>query len=119
LETAKAVFGQADAQLSGIFDLIKSDNEITIVYHFYTSEPKDIDDDIGIEMGPKIKAFYQKYKTLDRVLFNVEVIRSGLDSDWKPYCAFRMTRKIIEETNWTEILDKDLFKAAENLTYVE
>jgi hypothetical protein len=119
MDTVSAVLGKAEAEKSGIFDLAKTDHELQVVYHFYTLEMKDIDDDIGVEMGPKIKDLYKKFKIIDRVVFAVQVSHPDTLSEWKPYCFFVMTRKVIRETNWTDLLDTDFFKVVQELKYVE
>jgi hypothetical protein len=113
------VLGKADAENSGVFDVVRGDTEYWIVYHFYTPEAKDIDDDIGIDIAPKIQALYQKFKSLDRVHFVVDVFHAGLSVDWAPYCSFVTTRKIIDETDWTNFLAADFFKAVLELNHVE
>ncbi len=111
------VMGKAGAQHSGIFDLTQSEGELFIVYHFYTIEQKDIDDDVGVEIGPKIRDLYKKFKTLDHVYFDVDVWRSGVDSDWTSYCHFLMTRAVFDKTNWTGVLDTEFFKTVLDLKY--
>lgn len=119
VDTLSAVLGKAEAEKSGIFDLDKTDNEVQVVYHFYTPEMKDIDDDIGVDMGPKIKALFKKFNTIDRVVFAVQVSHPNTSEEWKPYCSFVMTRKVIKETNWTNLLDADFFQVVQELKYVE
>ena len=111
------VLGKAQAENSGVFDLVKGDTEYWVVYHFYTPEAKDIDDDIGMDMAPKIQALFNKYKTLDRVHFVVHVFHAGSSTEWAPYCSFVLTRKVINETDWTKLLAVDFFKAVLELKY--
>ena len=119
LDTISAVLGKPEAEKSGIFDLGKSENELQIVYHFYTPEPKDIDDDIGADLASKIQELYKKFKTVDRVAFAIHVFHAGLSVEWKPYCTFVMTRKVINETNWTDLLATEFFKVVLELKYAE
>jgi len=114
-----SVLGKAEADHSGAFDMTIGDNELWIVYHFYTPEIQDIDDDIGVDMAPKIKELYKTFKTLDRVVFVVHVSHPDSIPEWKPYCAFVMTRKVIKETNWTDLLDRDFFKVVQELRYAQ
>jgi hypothetical protein len=119
LDTVAEVLGKAEAEKSGIFDLVPGEKELTVLYHFYTPEQKDIDDDIGRDIAPKIKALFKKFNSLDRVVFDIRVMRSGLDTDWTPYCSFVLTRKTFNETNWADLLDSDFFKVVEALTYAK
>jgi len=114
-----AVLGKAEAEHSGVFDMTIGDNELWIVYHFYTPEIQDINDDIGTDMAPKIKELYKTFKTLDRVVFVVQVSHPDSPMEWKPYCAFVMTRKVIKETNWTDLLDRDFFQVVQELKYAQ
>jgi len=117
VDSIAAVMGKPEADKSGIFDLGKGENEVQIIYHFYTTEPKDIDDDIGREMGPKIRDLYKKFKKIDRVEFLISILDPDKHVDWVPYCTFVLTRKVINETDWTKLLDDDFFKVVQELKY--
>lgn len=117
LEKIQAIMGKPGPRHSGAFDVTEADNEYFIVYHFYTMEVEDIDDDIGLDMAPKIRDLYAKVKRLDRVIFDVDVWREGFDPEWTSYCHFLITRKTIEESGWTAALDKDLLKMVLDLNY--
>jgi hypothetical protein len=119
LEEVQAIMGKSEPRHSGVFDIYESDNEYFIIYHFYTTEVEDIDDDIGIELAPKVRALYAKVKHLDRVIFDVDVWREGQDPIWTNYCHFLMTRQVFEKTEWTSVLDKDFFKIVLDLNYSE
>jgi hypothetical protein len=112
------ILGKAGAEKSGIFDLVRGDTEFWLVYQFYTPEAKDIDDDIGMDLGPKIQALYKKFKTLDRIHFVVDVFYAGSSVDWKPYCSFVMTRKVFNETDWANLLSGELFRVVLELKHV-
>jgi len=119
VEAVQAVMGKAGVRQSGVFDVSASENEYFVVYHFSTREVQDLDDDIGIEMAPKIKELYAKFKSLDRVIFDVDVWREGLDPEWISYCHFLMTRQVYDKTAWTSVLDKEFFKVVLDLNYNE
>ena len=117
VDSVAAVLGRPEAEKSGVFDLGKGENEVQVIYHFYTMEPKDIDDDIGREMGPKLREFYKKFKKIDRVEFLVNILDPDKRVDWVPYCSFVLTRKVMNETDWTKLLDDDFFKVVQELKY--
>jgi len=119
LEKIQAIMGKPGPRHSGAFDVTEAENEYFIVYHFYTTQVEDIDDDIGLDMAPKIRDLYAKVKRLDRVIFDVDVWREGVDPEWASYCHFLMTRKTIEKSGWTAALDKDLLKMVLDLNYNE
>jgi len=117
IQTLSTVLGKAEAEHSGIFDLTKGDNELWIIYHFYTPEMSDIDDDIGVEMAPKIQELYKKFKDIDRTVFVVQVSHPDSPLEWQPYCSFVMTRKVARETNWGNLLAAELFKICQDIQY--
>jgi hypothetical protein len=117
IQTLSTILGKAEADHSGIFDLTKGDNELWIVYHFYTPEMSDIDDDIGVEMAPKIEELYKKFKDIDRTVFVVQVSHPDSPLEWEPYCSFVMTRKVAKETDWGNLLAAELFKICQDIQY--
>jgi hypothetical protein len=117
VDSVAAVMGKAGADKSGVFDVGKGERDVQIIYHFYTTEPKDIDDDIGREMGPKIRDLYKKFKTIHRVEFLINILDPDKHVDWVPYCTFAITRKVMDETDWTKLLDDDFFKVVQELKY--
>jgi uncharacterized protein YcfL len=119
IDSVSAVMGKAQTQVSGVFDVNQADTELQIVYHFYTDQMSDIDDDIGVDLAPKIREFYRTFKTIDRVVFSVEVSHPTTLDVWTPYCSFATTRQLIEETDWTNLLAADFFKVVLELKYAE
>jgi hypothetical protein len=119
LAAVSAVLGRAEDQTSGLFDLDQADGELQISYHFYTDQMSEINDDIGVEMAPKIRELYRTFKTIDRIVFSVQVAHPTSLQEWKPYCSFATTRKLIEETDWTNLLAADFFKVVLELKYAE
>jgi hypothetical protein len=119
LETLSSVLGKAEAENSGIFDLTKSENELTVTYHFYEARTRGMEERFGPDLAPKIQALYKKFKTIDRVAFKVDVFARRDAIEWRPYCSFVTTRKLMDETNWTNLLLKDFFKVVLELKFVD
>jgi hypothetical protein len=119
LASVTPVLGKAEGEKSGLFDLEKAGVELQVSYHFYTTETSDINDDIGAEIAPKIRELYKKFKTIDRIVFSVQVPRPASLDQWKSYCSFATTRKIIEETDWTNLLATDFFRVVLDLKITE
>jgi len=119
LEALYGILGKAEAENSGIFDLSKGENEMIVTYHFYEARKKGMEDRIGPDMAPKIQALYRKFKSIDRVVFKVDVFERRDVIEWRPYCSFATTRRLIDETNWTSLLLKDFFKVVLELKYAE
>jgi hypothetical protein len=118
-EALSAVLGKAEAENSGVFDVAKGENELVVTYHFYEARKRGLEDRLGPDMAPKIQALYRKFKTIDRVLFKVDIFERRDDIVWRPYCSFVTTRKLIDETNWTSLLLKEFFKVVLELKYAE
>jgi hypothetical protein len=119
LEGLYGILGQGEAENSGIVDLAKSETELIVTYHFYEARKKGLEDRIGPDMAPKIQALYRKIRTIDRVVFKVDVFERRDVLEWRPYCTFVTTRRLIDETNWTSFLLKDFFKVVLELKYAE
>jgi hypothetical protein len=51
-----------------------------------------------------------KFKTLDRVVFQVTVNNPGAPGEWKAYADFTVNRKMIDELEWSGILAADFFQ---------
>ena len=110
VDTLAAVLGKSQDANSGISELSKTPEGLVINYHLYLPEQKDFDALIGADLAPKIQKLYRTFKTIDRVTFNVETGVMADPPSLQPYCSFEMTRRIYEETNWTNLLARDLFK---------
>ena len=119
LEALYGILGKGEAENSGIVDLAKGENELVVTYHFYEARKKGLEERIGPDMAPKIQALYRKFKSIDRVVFKVDVFERRDVIEWRNYCSFATTRRLIAETNWTSLLLKDFFKVVLELKYAE
>jgi hypothetical protein len=120
MDMAAAVLGKAEAENSGIFELGKRDEELRITYHFYRlHNRRGMEEFMGPDLAPKIQALYKKFPFIDRMFFEVDAFTRADGLQWKPYCTFVTTRKMIQETNWTDLLAKDFFKVVLDLKYAE
>ncbi len=112
------IFGQASAERSGISDVSQTQEQLLINYHFYISDLSQFDAELGIDLAPKIQKFYEEFKRPDRIAFDIYVPTSG-EELWRQYASFFVTRKLIEETNWTEILTSDFLRVVEGFRYYD
>jgi hypothetical protein len=106
------IFGEARGVQSGIADLLQTDEEIEVTYHFYTAMAGDVDKEIGLNLAPKIREFYGKFGEVDRVKFGIYVPSTEEETGWELYVSFVLTRKLVNETEWSKLLDEDLLKIA-------
>jgi len=111
-----SVLGKAEAQNSGVFDVQKGVEETLVVYHYYATDLGSFDKDFGQALAPKLRELYKKLKDIDRVAFDVFIPSEGVEP-WRPYVHFTVTRKIMEETDWTKLLDVDFFQTVLDLKY--
>jgi hypothetical protein len=118
LSTFYSIFGEAEGTTSGVSEVGQTDNGILISYHFYVEDLSDFESEIGLDLAPKIKEFYKKIEEADRVDFTIYVPQMD-ELLWKPYVSFAVTRKLIDETDWTEFLDTELLEAVLDVKYYE
>lgn len=112
------IFGESTETQSGISDLSQSQEEILISYNLYIADMSKFDEEIGTDMAPKIQKFYEEFKTPDRVAFRVYVPGSG-EEPWRQYVFFVVTRKLVEQTEWTDLLAIEFLRVVEEVKYYE
>jgi hypothetical protein len=106
------VFGEAKDMNPGLDDFTQSDTEIILSYHLYLADWSNADAEIARDLAPKIRRLYGHFASVDRASFEVSLPDSASPGDWKPYVAFVLTRKIVKETGWSDLLDADLLAVA-------
>ena len=106
------VFGEARDAASGLADFTQSDTEIILSYHLYLIDRTNVDAEIARDLAPKIRKLYGHFGSVDRAGFEVSLPDPSSPDDWKPYVSFALTRKIIKEVGWSDLLDTDLLSAA-------
>lgn len=106
------VFGEAKDAASGLADFTQSDAEIILSYHLYFTDRSNADAEIARDLAPKIRRLYGHFASVDRANFEVSLPDLASPDEWKPYVSFVMTRKIVKETGWSDLLDTDLLGAA-------
>ncbi len=110
VETLTSVLGKAEDAASGVLDVTGGATEVIVTYRYYDLDLKNYDEDMVNEMTPKIEALYKKFKSLDRVVFHVITNNPITLGEWKPFVNFTLTRKIVQEIQWSGILARDFFK---------
>jgi len=106
------VLGEARDTSSGLADFTQSDEEIILSYHLYLTDRTNADQEIARDLAPKIRKLYGHFRTVDRVSFEVSLPDPSSAVDWNPYVSFVMTRKLVKETGWSDLLDTDLLSVA-------
>jgi hypothetical protein len=112
LATLTPVFGRAQDTESGLADFTQSDTEIVLSYHLYLTELTDPDAEIARDLAPKIRKLYGHFPRVDWVSFEIFLPDQSAPNDWNLYVSFALTRRIVRETGWSDLLDSDLLSVA-------
>lgn len=112
LEALTPVFGEAKDINSGLADFTLSDQGLILSYHIYLTDPSIADQEISRDLAPKIRKLYGRFKNVDRVSFEVSLPDQASPVGWNPYVSFSLTRKLVKETGWSELLDTNLLSGA-------
>jgi hypothetical protein len=102
--------GEARDDISGVVDVTSNDTELVVSYRYFDADLQNIDNDMVTELAPKLQALYKKFPALNRVSFQVET-NGEVPGSWKPYMSFVITRKIVDEIEWSGILAEDFLRA--------
>ncbi len=106
----KPVLGEAREDASGVLDVTGDANELVVFYRYFDADLKNYDDDMVRELGPKIDAMFKKFKTLDRLVFQVTTNDPLVPGAWKRYANFTLNRKSVERVEWSRVMTTDFFK---------
>lgn len=112
------IFGRGEEETSGIYDVNQTGEDVFISYRYVPPDPEKDYDEIGKELAPKIKNFYEKFPKIDRTVFEIYVPTEE-ELGWKKFVSFDMTRKIFNEVEWTDLMNIDLLRIVENVNYSE
>jgi hypothetical protein len=58
-------------------------------------------------------------RALEYLHFQIDAFERRGEIEWKPYCTFVTTRKLIQETNWTNLPAKGFFQVVLELKYAD
>ncbi len=66
-------------------------------------------------MAPKIQALYKKFRSLDRVTFEVTANDPGTLGIYKPFVKFTVTRRVAAKLRWSGIMGEEFLTAVEGV----
>lgn len=112
------VLGQGGGSTSGVLDVEQDPDEVKISYYFFIEDMTYFDEEIQSDLAPKIPKLYAAIPELDRVAFTIDVPTFG-DDPYKPYVSFVVTRKLVEETDWDNLLELEFFNVVMDVKYYE
>jgi len=107
-DEVKGVLGTANDYASGVLDVTQGSGELIIAYRHYDADLRNFEADFAAEMASRIQALYKKFKSLDRVRFQVTANTATAPDLWQPFTEFAVDRKTVEEIHWTGFLAKYL-----------
>ncbi len=110
LASLQPILGEAKDDMPGVLEVGEGQGDVAISYRYYDADAQNIDNDMVTELAPKIQALYKHFKTLDKVAFQITV-NGATPGEWKPYSRFVLTRKIVEETQWSGLMAEDFLKS--------
>ncbi len=108
VDTVKPILGTANEYASGVLDVTEGNGEVIIAYRYYDADLRNYEADFAMEMASKLQALYKRFKTLDRIHFQVTANTATAPELWQPFAEFVVDRKTIEEIHWTGFLAKYL-----------
>ena len=108
LEAVQSVLGKANEMASGVVDISQGRDELVIAYRYYDVDLENFESDFATETAPRVQALYKKFKTLDRVHFQVTANNASMTGEWRPFVEFVLDRKTVEEIHWTGFLARYL-----------
>jgi len=106
LNEVKAVLGTANDFASGVLDVTQGNEELIIAYRYYDADLQNFETDFATEIAPRVQALYKRFKSLDRVRFQVTANTASARELWQPFTEFALDRKTVEEIRWTGFLAK-------------
>jgi hypothetical protein len=112
------VLGQGEGSVSGILDVEQVPEELKISYYFFIEDMTYFDEEIERDLAPKIQKLYTAIPEIDRVAFTIYIPTFG-DDLYKPYVSFAVTRKLVEETDWDNLMKLEFFNVVEDVKYYE
>ena len=101
INDVRSVLGAANDFVSGVLDFSPGDEEVIITYRYYDADLDNYETDFANEIAPRIQALYKRFKTIDRVHFQVIANSVTEPVTWKPFTEFVTDRKTLEELHWT------------------
>jgi len=117
-EMLTPIFGMGEGSVSGIMDAEQTVDDLQISYYLSIEDMSTFDEEIERALAPKIPELYKKFPEIDRVGFTVNVPQMG-EPPYKPYVSFVITRKIVEENEWSNLLELKFFEVVMDVQYYD
>lgn len=109
LEDVRSVLGTPGDDLSGVSDFsLAQGGAVVIAYRYYDVDQDNYEADFASEIAPKLQALYRRFKSLDRLRFEIITNNPQAPPLWTPFSQFEMDRKTLEKLHWTWFVARDI-----------
>lgn len=109
LEDVRSVLGTPGDDTSGVSDFsLAQGGAIIIAYRYYDVDEDNYETDFASEIAPKLQALYRRFKSLDRLRFEIITNNPEAPPLWRPFSQFEMDRKTLEKLRWTWFVARDI-----------
>jgi len=115
------IFGSPKGQDdSGVIKVIPGEKDCAIHYRFFPLGMFGFEKELGSDLAPKIKTFYQKDGRAENLTF---LVLGPFDDaygnrKWNPVVSFEFTREIYNRINWQNFLNSDLLSITDNIIWM-
>lgn len=117
-EMLTPIFGDAEGLVTGIMDVEQTMDDLQISYFLSIEDMSNFDDEIERALAPKIPELYKKFPEIDRTVFTINVPQAG-EPPYRPYVSFALDRKLVEETEWSNLLELEFFEVVKDVKYFD
>lgn len=117
-EMLTPIFGDAEGLVTGIMDVEQTMDDLQISYFLSIEDMSNFDDEIERALAPKIPELYKKFPEIDRTVFTINVPQTG-EPPYRPYVSFALDRKLVEETEWSNLLELEFFEVVKDVKYFD
>ncbi len=114
------ILGRPDrTEDSGVVMVEYQQPDCIIHYNFYPHGKSKYEEELGLELAPKLKKLFEK----DERIGNVFVTILGLFTDtygntgWKPVLYFEFARETFNNISWDRFIKKDFLEVVKNLKW--
>lgn len=113
----RSILGEAKEDYPGVQDIEQEGQDVLIYYRFIPKDTNALQEELGEDLGPKIRKIYGTDKAVNVLRFDVSIpfTEETGTSGFKRQLSFTMTRKIFDETDWSGLLDRDFLKVVQDL----
>jgi len=112
------ILGQGAGSSSGLLDANYGENVLTVSYYLFIEDMSRFDEQLGTDLAPKIRQLYEKFSNIDQTRFTVHV-PAVVGSPMKPHVSFSLTRRIMDETDWTNLLNTEFLRVVADVKYYD